>query len=563
MKDFRKNNNRSNNRPSFGGSNFGRPRQSSYSPYSGEFDPTKSSNPTNSYSSYRRDDRGPRTERSFGGGERREFGGEKREFNGERKDFGGERREFKPRRTFGSERSFGGGERREFGGEKREFNGERKDFGGERREFKPRRDFGRSNFEGRNENTGEERRSFGGGFRNRRFGNSGGGRRFGNSGGGLKRRIVWSPSELVRLVEDSKVKIKNAEVSEEKVIITNQFTDFGLDQNLLNNILELGYVTPTPIQDKSIPMIMEGKDIVGLANTGTGKTAAFLIPLIDKHLKDKSQKVLIVTPTRELAEQINKEFMKFTKGMRIGTSLCIGGTSIFRQVKELKYKPNFVIGTPGRLKDLINREILDLKDFKNVVLDEADQMLEIGFVEEVKFLVSKLAKDRQSLFFSATTNKKVNEILSSFVQDPITISVLRESVNLNVSQDYLRVPQGKRKSEVLFDFLSGSEYHKVIVFGQTKHGVEDLANHLVRKGLLVESIHGDKRQNQRKASLMKFKGSEIKILIATDVVSRGIDISDVSHVINYDLPRSMDEYIHRIGRTGRAGKKGLALTLID
>jgi len=282
MKDFRKNNNRSNNRPSFGGSNFGRPRQSSYSPYSGEFDPTKSSNPTNSYSSYRRDDRGPRTERSFGGGERREFGGEKREFNGERKDFGGERRE-----------------------------------------FKPRRDFGRSNFEGRNENTGEERRSFGGGFRNRRFGNSGGGRRFGNSGGGLKRRIVWSPSELVRLVEDSKVKIKNAEVSEEKVIITNQFTDFGLDQNLLNNILELGYVTPTPIQDKSIPMIMEGKDIVGLANTGTGKTAAFLIPLIDKHLKDKSQKVLIVTPTRELAEQINKEFMKFTKGMRIGTSLCI------------------------------------------------------------------------------------------------------------------------------------------------------------------------------------------------------------------------------------------------
>ena len=401
----------------------------------------------------------------------------------------------------------------------------------------------------------------------RRFGNSGGGSRFGGrrfgNGGGLKRRIVWSPSELVRMVEDAKVKIKNSQVKEEKVIITHSFADFNFDANLYKNVLELGYVTPTPIQDKSIPLIMKGHDIVGLANTGTGKTATFLLPLIDKHLKDKTQKVLIVTPTRELAEQINKEFLKFTKGMRIGTSLCIGGTSIFRQIKELKYKPNFIIGTPGRLKDLINREILDLKDFKNVVLDEADQMLEIGFVEEVKFLVSKLAKDRQSLFFSATTNKKVNEILSSFVKDPITVSVLRENINLNVAQDYLRVPQGKRKSEVLFEFLSGSEYQKVIVFGQTKNGVEDLAVHLSKKGLLVESIHGDKRQNQRKASLMRFKANEIKILIATDVVSRGIDISDVSHVINYDLPRSQDEYIHRIGRTGRAGKKGLALTLID
>jgi len=521
MKDFRKNNNRSNYKPSFGGSyngsyggsNFRKPRTSSSS-YNGEFDPTKSSNPTNSYSSQNRG-------------------------------------EFKPRRPF---------------------NGERREFNGERREFKPRRDFSNERFENksetRSEGNFEERRSFGGGFRNnnrgfggRRFG--GQGRRFGNNGGGLKRRMVWSPSELVRLVEESKVKIKNAQVREEKVEIKNQFKDFGLTDQLLKNILELGYETPTPIQDRSIPMIMEGKDIVGLANTGTGKTAAFLIPLIDKHLKDKSQKVLIVTPTRELAEQINKEFLKFTKGMRIGTSLCIGGTSIYRQIKELKYKPNFIIGTPGRLKDLINREILDLKDFKNVVLDEADQMLEIGFVEEVKFLVSKLAKDRQSLFFSATTNKKVDEILNSFVSNPITISVLKESVNLNVSQDYLKVPQGKRKSEVLFDFLSGSEYHKVIVFGQTKHGVEDLTVHLQKKGLLVESIHGDKRQNQRKASLMRFKGSEIKILIATDVVSRGIDISDVSHVINYDLPRSMDEYIHRIGRTGRAGKKGLALTLID
>lgn len=497
MKDFRKNNHKSTNRPSFGGSNFGRnrARPSFNSPYTGEFDPARSSNPTNTFAE----------RRPFNNGPKREFSGERREFRGER-------------------RSFNNGPRRE------------------------------SN---ENENFYEKKRSFSGG---RRFG---GARRFGNSGGGARRRMVWSTSELIRIVEESKVKIKNAQVKEEKVEITNSFADFNFTQALFENVLSLGYVTPTPIQDKSIPMIMAGHDIVGLANTGTGKTAAFLLPLIDKHLKDKNQKVLIVTPTRELAEQINKEFMKFTKGMRIGTSLCIGGTSIFKQIKELKYKPNFIIGTPGRLKDLINREILDLKDFKNVVLDEADQMLEIGFVEEVKFLVSKLSKDRQSLFFSATTNKKVNEILNSFVQDPITISVLKESVNLNVAQDYIKVPQGKKKSEVLFEFLSGTEYHKVIVFGQTKMGVEDLANHLVRKGLLVESIHGDKRQNQRKASLMKFKGSEIKILIATDVVARGIDISDVSHVINFDLPRNMDEYIHRIGRTGRAGKKGLALTFID
>jgi superfamily II DNA/RNA helicase len=394
-----------------------------------------------------------------------------------------------------------------------------------------------------------------------------GGFRSGNSAF-KPRRFRWSYSELIKIIEKSQVEqVQKSNILDKKadveIITKHTFSDFNLNSQLAENIKNLGYELPTPIQDQAIPTIISGKDVIGLANTGTGKTASFLIPLINKHLNDKSQKVLIVTPTRELAEQINQEFMKFTKNMRIGTSLAIGGTSIFRQVKELKYKPNFIIGTPGRLKDLINRSILDVSNFQNVVLDEADQMLDIGFVEEIKFLIQKLSPTRQSLFFSATMNKKVEEIVESFVKDPIMISVKTADASENVAQDYIRIPEGKSKIDVLHNLLAQEKHHKFLIFGKTKIGVQKLAETLAKKGHLVEAIHGDKRQSQRKISLARFKSNEAQILIATDVVSRGIDIKDVTHVINFDLPESIDDYIHRIGRTGRAGKKGFAITLVD
>jgi len=376
------------------------------------------------------------------------------------------------------------------------------------------------------------------------------------------RRFKWSYSELIKIIEKSQAEMSSYKHEEEVVLVKNTFESFNLNPALLQNIQSLGYTSPTPIQDQAIPEISLGKDVIGLANTGTGKTASFLIPLINKHLLDKNQKVLIVTPTRELAEQINQEFMKFTKNMRIGSSLAIGGTSIFRQIKELKYKPNFVIGTPGRLKDLINREILNIANFQNVVLDEADQMLDIGFVEEIKFLISKLSRNRQSLFFSATMNKKVEEIVESFVKNPVMISVKKSDASKSVKQDYVRVPEGKTKIQFLHEMLSKEKHHKYLIFAKTKMGVQKLAETLSQKGHTVEAIHGDKRQTQRKISLAKFKNNEAQILIATDVVSRGIDIKDVTHVINFDLPESVDDYIHRIGRTGRAGKTGYAITLV-
>lgn len=342
----------------------------------------------------------------------------------------------------------------------------------------------------------------------------------------------------------------------------NSFSDFPIDQALKRNIEQKGYTTPTPIQDQAILPALEGRDIIGIANTGTGKTAAFLVPLINRVVENRTSRVLIVTPTRELALQINEELKAFAKGMKIYSTLCIGGGGMGRQIKEVRQNPHFIIGTPGRLKDLIKQNVLQLQYFTHIVLDEVDRMVDIGFIKDVRYLVSLLPQQRQSLFFSATVSGEVQQIVASFVKNPVTISVKSQETAENIEQDIVKV-NGRNKTDVLEELLKSHGFDKVLIFGRTKWGVQKLSNMLLDKGFRAAAIHGNKSQSQRQRALEQFKRNEIQVLLATDVVARGLDIDNVSHVINFDQPNTYNDYVHRIGRTGRANKKGIALTFVD
>lgn len=343
---------------------------------------------------------------------------------------------------------------------------------------------------------------------------------------------------------------------------SQNFSNFDIADYLKVNIQNKDYTTPTPIQVHAIPAILQGRDLIGLASTGTGKTAAFLIPIIDKIFKDRNQKAFIITPTRELAVQINEELRQFSQNMSIYSALLIGGSNMHRQISDLRRNPHIVIGTPGRLKDLIERNQLRLSNFQTFVLDEVDLMVDIGFINEVKYFLSFLPKLRQSLFFSATISPKVREILQAFVKNPVTVSVKTQDTAENVDQDVVRVRNPAKKLDLLHDLLIKDGFDKVLIFGRTKHGIEKLNKELAFRGFKTGALHGNKRQSQRQRILQSFKQNEIQILLATDVASRGLDIENVTHVINYDLPLTFDDYIHRIGRTGRAGKIGTALTFV-
>ncbi len=346
---------------------------------------------------------------------------------------------------------------------------------------------------------------------------------------------------------------------EEKI----SFTDFSLDSKLVNCILQKKYSFATPIQAQAIPYILEGKDVIGIANTGTGKTAAFLVPLINQTLNNRFQKNLIITPTRELAIQIRDELISFTKGLPIHSVLTIGGTNIFRQKSDLRRNNNFVIGTPGRLKDLVNNRVLDLGNFNAVVLDEVDRMVDIGFIADIKYLISFLPKNRQSLFFSATVDGQVRQILNSFVSNPVTVSVKTGNTAKQISQDVIHISHSSQKIDVLHDLLIQESFERVIIFGRTKRGVEKLSHELNYRGFKAVSIHGNKSQGQRQRALRAFKDAHANILLATDVASRGIDVENVTHVINFDAPETYDDYVHRIGRTGRGNNKGVAITFVE
>jgi superfamily II DNA/RNA helicase len=387
-----------------------------------------------------------------------------------------------------------------------------------------------------------------------RFG--GRGSRGGRGGyGGVKKVKSFDPSFIINAPHEI--------VNIPDFVVTHEFNDFAINDQLKRNIVNKGYKTPTPIQDQAIGPLLEGRDLIGIANTGTGKTAAFLIPLIEKVIKNKWEQVLIITPTRELATQIRDEFNSFSQGLRLYCALCIGGTNMRRQIQDLRRNPNFVIGTPGRLQDIIKSRDINLGNFGSIVLDEADRMVDIGFIRDIKYIISLLPKVRQSLFFSATISGNVREILNSFVRNPITVSVKTQDAAENVQQETIKVIDNTRKIEQLQQLLKQKEFEKVLLFGRTKYGVQKLSDELVKRGFRADAIHGNRKQNQRTRTLERFKTNQIQILLATDVAARGLDIPNVSHVINYDLPESYDVYIHRIGRTGRADKKGIALTFVS
>ncbi len=356
----------------------------------------------------------------------------------------------------------------------------------------------------------------------------------------------------------------------EHFVPDHAFSDFHIDERLKKNIGDKGYTTPTPIQDKSIPHILRGSDLVGIANTGTGKTAAFLIPLIHKVLASRgtnephptNARVLIVVPTRELAQQIEGELKGFTTHMNLHAVVCVGGASMSYQLRSLQHAHSFVIGTPGRLRDLIDRKSLQLEKYSTVVLDEADRMLDMGFIADIKYMVAKMPPTRHTLFFSATMSTEIKALIKDFLKEPVMISVKTTETSSSVEQDVIRVPHGANKLDVLADLLIQPGFDKVLIFGRTKHGVERLAKELKLRGFKAESIHGDKTQGQREKALSQFKQNFSNILVATDVAARGLDIPGVNYVINFEVPSTYDDYVHRIGRTGRAGKRGKALTFV-
>ncbi len=358
--------------------------------------------------------------------------------------------------------------------------------------------------------------------------------------------------------------VNKAIITEEVTVFVpeHKFVDFAVADILKKNIVEKGYENPTPIQDRAIPHILRGEDIVGIANTGTGKTAAFLVPLINKILLNPNEKVLILVPTRELAYQIDEELRDFAKGTGLFSVVCIGGTGMGKQITELRHKHHFVIGTPGRLKDHIESRHLDLSGFKTVVLDEADRMLDMGFINDMRFMMDRMPKERHTLFFSATITPDIERLINDFLRTPARISVKTRDTAQNIDQDVIRI-HGKTKAEVLLDLLIQKDFDKVLVFTRTKHGADKLAKFLSTSGVKTDAIHGNKQQTARQKALKDFKDGKARVLVATDVAARGLDIADVSHVINFDLPATYEDYVHRIGRTGRAEKKGKALTFIE
>jgi superfamily II DNA/RNA helicase len=373
-----------------------------------------------------------------------------------------------------------------------------------------------------------------------------------------KRKFHGEKIDVGRFISKTQRPIKR-----DVVVSKLSFIDLSVKEKLKKAILSRGFITPTPIQEKAIPAILAGRDLVGLAGTGTGKTAAFLIPMLNKILLNRQEKVLIVVPTRELAIQIREEFILLAQKLDIFSVAVIGGANIQRQIRELRFRHNVIIGTPGRLRDLISRKFIDLASFGNVVLDEADRMLDMGFLNDIKQLLSLMSKKRQTLFFSATFSDEIQRLTKNFLDNPEMVLIKSEDVLSRINQDVVKVPTGADKIEMLHDLLIKIKFEKVLVFSCTKYGADKLSKKLFQRGFKTDSIHGGKTQGKRQRALRMFKENIIDILVATDVAARGLDIPNVSHVINFDVPATYDDYVHRIGRTGRANKTGAAVTFVS
>ncbi|QYR20350.1 DEAD/DEAH box helicase [Paenibacillus sp. sptzw28] len=341
------------------------------------------------------------------------------------------------------------------------------------------------------------------------------------------------------------------------------FAEFGLEPKVLQAITELGFEESTPIQSKSIPIALTGTDLIGQAQTGTGKTAAFGIPLVNKiPVTEERIVALIMTPTRELAIQVSEEIGKLTRYKGLRSLPIYGGQEIGRQIRALKKKPQIIIGTPGRLLDHINRKTIRLDDVKTVVLDEADEMLDMGFMEDITSILSLVPDDRHTMLFSATMPPNIQRLAQQFLKNPEHVSVIPKQVSAPlIDQAYIEVHE-RQKFDALSRLLDMESPDLAIIFGRTKRRVDELSEALQKRGYSADGLHGDLSQNQRDNVMRKFRDGSIDVLVATDVAARGLDVSGVTHVINFDLPQDPESYVHRIGRTGRAGKEGTAWSFV-
>ena len=344
------------------------------------------------------------------------------------------------------------------------------------------------------------------------------------------------------------------------------FDNLNLIEPLLQSLREEGYTKPTPIQEKAIPIILNKNDLLGCAQTGTGKTAAFSIPLLQlMHQQGRKKGItcLILTPTRELAIQINDSIASYGRHLAIRHTVIFGGVSQLPQTQALRNGIDILTATPGRLLDLMNQRILSLSDIEFFVLDEADRMLDMGFIHDVKKVVAKLPEKRQTLFFSATMPLEIAELAKKILNNPKYVEVTPVSSTAELVKQELYFVNKNDKRDFLSDLLLEQPIASAIVFTRTKHGADRVARHLQKNGIKADAIHGDKSQNQRQNALNSFKNGQSRVLVATDIAARGIDIDNLSHVINFDIPNVAETYVHRIGRTGRAGAAGIAISLCD
>lgn len=342
-----------------------------------------------------------------------------------------------------------------------------------------------------------------------------------------------------------------------------KFKEFGLSPELMKAVSKMGFEEATPIQAATIPLSLQNRDVIGQAQTGTGKTAAFGIPLIEKiDMNNDAVQAIVVAPTRELAIQVSEELYKIGSTKRVRVLPIYGGQDIERQIRALKKHPHIIVGTPGRVLDHIQRRTLRLQNVHTVVLDEADEMLNMGFVEDIEAILSHVPTERQTLLFSATMPEPIRRIAERFMQNPELVRVKAKEMTVpNIEQYYIEI-QEKKKFDTLTRLLDIQSPELAIVFGRTKRRVDELAEALNLRGYTAEGIHGDLSQAKRLSVLRKFKEGSIDILVATDVAARGLDISGVTHVYNFDIPQDPESYVHRIGRTGRAGKTGMAITFV-
>jgi len=342
------------------------------------------------------------------------------------------------------------------------------------------------------------------------------------------------------------------------------FEQFQLNPKILEAVKACGYKKPTPVQAQSIPCILEGKDVVASAPTGTGKTAAYVLPILHRLALKKASKarVLILTPTRELAGQITDVINKYGRFLHLNIVPIVGGLPYQQQLRALSRSTDIIIATPGRLKDHLDNQGLDLSKVEVLVLDEADRMLDMGFINDVKEIMSSTAKNRQTLLFSATVDNQLMSLVKNFMHQPVKIN-LSETNNAPdlIKQELYMADSTKHKTNLLMHFLNETNIYKAIIFSATKRNAGKLATHLRDNGHAAAPLHGDLKQSVRNRTLEQLRRGKIQYLVATDVAARGIDVLDISHIINYDLPRCAEDYVHRIGRTGRAGKTGIAISL--